>query len=124
VRKDGIVNAWYDDAFRVAVEATGRPQLVMAGVTTDVCLVYPAISAVEQGYDVQAVSLTTTPPFSWLRTPHENSRRSEMNGRPVPASEHAPLNDRLWFVSAGEQTLSRPRTLRHFNMERFGFIDA
>jgi nicotinamidase-related amidase len=41
------------DAYREAVEATGRRKLIMAGLTNDVCMVYPAISATEDGYDVQ-----------------------------------------------------------------------
>ena len=45
VQRAGIVNAWSDPHFKKAVEATGRRNLIMAGVTTDVCLVYPAISA-------------------------------------------------------------------------------
>ena len=55
VKRKGIVNAWTDPSFRTAVEKTGRRQLVMGAVTTDICLVYPAISAVEAGYQVRAL---------------------------------------------------------------------
>lgn len=55
VKRTGIVNAWTDPAFVEAIEATGRRQLIMAAVTTDICLVFPAISAVEAGYEVLAV---------------------------------------------------------------------
>jgi nicotinamidase-related amidase len=55
VKRLGIVNAWSDPNFKAAVEATGRKRLVMAGVTTDICLVFPSISAVHDGYEVQAV---------------------------------------------------------------------
>ena len=34
---------------------TGRKQLIIAAVTTDICLVFPTIGAVEAGYEVQAV---------------------------------------------------------------------
>jgi isochorismate hydrolase len=37
------------------VEATEKKKLIMAGLTNDVCIVYPAISAVEAGYEVQVV---------------------------------------------------------------------
>jgi nicotinamidase-related amidase len=37
------------------VEALGKKKLIMAGLTNDVCIVYPAISAVESGYEVQVV---------------------------------------------------------------------
>lgn len=63
VKRGGIVNAWNDDNFRVAVEATGRKQLIMAGITTDVCLIYPSISAVEEGFAVQAVMDASGSPF-------------------------------------------------------------
>ncbi len=55
VQRAGIVNAWNDPNFSAAVAATGRKNLIMAGVTTSVCLVYPALSAIEAGYNVQAV---------------------------------------------------------------------
>ena len=55
VKRVGIVNAWTDPNFVKAIEKTGRRQLIMAAVTTDICLVFPAISAVEAGYEVLAV---------------------------------------------------------------------
>lgn len=64
VKREGIVNAWEDPNFRKAIEATGRKQLIMGGVTTDVCLIYPTISAVEAGYQVQAVLDISGSPFA------------------------------------------------------------
>lgn len=64
VRRAGIVNAWDDPNFRAAVERTGRRQLIMGGVTTDVCLIYPTISAVAAGYQVQAVLDISGSPFA------------------------------------------------------------
>jgi nicotinamidase-related amidase len=55
VKRAGIVNAWADPNFSAAVRATGRKNLVMAAVTTDICLIFPAISAVQEGFDVLAV---------------------------------------------------------------------
>ena len=49
--------------FVAAVEKTGRKNLIMAGVTTDVCLVFPTISAVRAGYNVQAVMDASGSPF-------------------------------------------------------------
>lgn len=63
VQRAGIVNAWNDPAFKSAVVKTGRRDLIMGGVTTDVCLVYPTISAVEEGYRVQAVMDVSGSPF-------------------------------------------------------------
>lgn len=63
IKREGIVNAWKDEAFVSAVKGTGRRQLIMAGVTTDVCLIYPSISAVEEGFEVQAVMDASGSPF-------------------------------------------------------------
>lgn len=50
-----IINAWDDPNFVAAVQQTKRKKLIMAGVTADVCLTFPAVGAVGQGYDVYAV---------------------------------------------------------------------
>jgi nicotinamidase-related amidase len=63
VKRAGIVNAWADENFVAAVRATGRKQLIMAGITTDVCLIYPSISAVQAGFSVQAVMDASGSPF-------------------------------------------------------------
>ncbi len=55
IKRVGIVNAWDDPNFKGAVQATGRKQLIMGGITTDICLVFPSISAVEEGYEVNAI---------------------------------------------------------------------
>lgn len=49
------MNSWEDQNFRNAIEKTGRKKIVMAALWTEVCLAFPAISALEAGYDVYAV---------------------------------------------------------------------
>lgn len=46
------LNAWEDDAFLKAVKATGRKKLVMVALWTEVCLCFPALSALRDGYEV------------------------------------------------------------------------
>jgi nicotinamidase-related amidase len=55
VKRPGIVDCWEFEPFRKAVEASGKKKLIMAGLTNDVCIVFPAISATEDGYEVQVV---------------------------------------------------------------------
>lgn len=50
------MNSWEDAAFRQAVEATGRKKLVLTALWTEVCLAFPAIEAVRDGYDVYFVT--------------------------------------------------------------------
>src|SRR5258706_464983 len=48
-------NAFDEPRFAKAVEATGRKKLIIAGVSTEVCLAFPAIHATGLGYDAYAV---------------------------------------------------------------------
>lgn len=49
------VNAWDDPRVVAAVKETGRTNLVVTGVSTDVCLAFPAMSALADGYTTYAV---------------------------------------------------------------------
>lgn len=55
ILRAGMVDCMMDTDFEAAVKNTHRKKLIMAGITTDVCIVYPAITAIENGYDVQVV---------------------------------------------------------------------
>ncbi len=46
------MNCWEDERVVEAVEKTGRKKLVLAGLWTEVCIAYPALSAMEEGYEV------------------------------------------------------------------------
>ena len=55
IPRPGQINAWDNEDFVAAVKATGRKQLIMAGVVTDVCVAFPALCALEEGYQVFVV---------------------------------------------------------------------
>ena len=55
VARKGEINAWDNPEFVAAVKATGRRQLIIAGTITSVCMAFPAIAAVQDGYQVFAV---------------------------------------------------------------------
>jgi len=50
------VNAWESEAFRNAIKATGRKKIIMAALWTEVCLMYPALDMLKEGYEIYAVS--------------------------------------------------------------------
>ena len=56
IPRPGQINAWDNDDFVAAVRKTGRKQLILAGVVTDVCVAFPALSAIEAGYRVFVVT--------------------------------------------------------------------
>jgi len=49
------VNAWDDPRVVAAVKATGRKHIIITGISTDVCLAFPAMSALADGYRTYAV---------------------------------------------------------------------
>lgn len=55
VSRKGEVNAWDSEAFVAAVCSSGRKTLIMAGVWTSVCVMFPALDARAAGFDVYAV---------------------------------------------------------------------
>jgi nicotinamidase-related amidase len=57
IKRQGVVNAWDDPAFAQAVRNTGKKQLIVAGVTTDVCLVPPALSMQGEGFHIKVLIL-------------------------------------------------------------------
>jgi nicotinamidase-related amidase len=46
------MNSWEDKNFKAAVEKTGKKSLIIAGLWTEVCVCFPAIQALRDGYDV------------------------------------------------------------------------
>ena len=56
IPRPGQINAWDNPDLVAAVKATGRKQLIIAGVVTEVCVAFPALSAIEEGFDVFVVT--------------------------------------------------------------------
>lgn len=53
--RKGEINAWDNPDFVAAVKATGKKTLIIAGTITSVCMAFPAISAIADGYRVFVV---------------------------------------------------------------------
>jgi nicotinamidase-related amidase len=56
IPRPGQINAWDNEDFVKAVKATGRKQLIIAGVVTEVCVAFPALSALAEGFEVFVVT--------------------------------------------------------------------
>lgn len=56
IARPGQINAWDNEVFVDAVKKTGRKQLIIAGIVTDVCVSFLALSAIEAGYEVFVVT--------------------------------------------------------------------
>lgn len=51
-----LINTWEDSKVVDAVKATGRKQLIIAGLWTEVCVAMPAIQAAGEGWDVTVIT--------------------------------------------------------------------
>ena len=89
------MNAWDNEDFVKAVEATGRKTLVMAGVWTSVCVMFPALDAKAAGYKVYAVIDASGDPSEMASRDHARALRP---GGVIPTSTNAVLSEvhRTW----------------------------
>lgn len=55
ISRPGQINAWENADFVRAIEKTGRRKIVMSGITTDVCVTFATLSALDAGYEVYVV---------------------------------------------------------------------
>lgn len=56
IARPGQINAWDNEEFVKAVKATGKKQLIIAGVVTEVCVAFPVLSALAEGFDVFVIT--------------------------------------------------------------------
>ena len=53
IKRPGIVNAMHHEGFNKAVKALGRKKLFVAGITTEICVTFPVLQMLDEGYEVQ-----------------------------------------------------------------------
>ncbi|SHG58669.1 Nicotinamidase-related amidase [Chryseobacterium arachidis] len=53
IKRPGIVNAMHHDGFNHAVKVLERKKLFVAGVTTEICVTFPVLQMLDEGYEVQ-----------------------------------------------------------------------
>ena len=56
IARPGQINAWDNEDFVKAIKATGRKQLIVAGVVIEVCVAFPVLSALEEGFEVFVIA--------------------------------------------------------------------
>ncbi|QIO07748.1 isochorismate family cysteine hydrolase YcaC [Acinetobacter lanii] len=56
IARPGQINAWDNEDFVQAVKATGKKQLIIAGVVTEVCVAFPTLSALAEDFEVFVIT--------------------------------------------------------------------
>src|SRR5699024_473653 len=113
------VNAWEDEDFRSAIEATGRKKVVIAGLWTEVCLTFPTLDMLAEGYEVYPVGVAVG---GLSRVSHESAlqRFVAAGVSPVPAFSFAGVFMRNWARPEAD----RLRAIMGWNFPRKAELDA
>ena len=90
IARPGQINAWDNEEFVNALKATGKKQIIIAGIVTEVCVEFPTLSALEAGYEVFVVT-DASGTFNQITRDAAWSRMS-----------HAGANLMSWFNTACE----------------------
>ncbi len=75
------MNSWDDPAFRAAVEATGRKNIIIAGLWTEVCVTWPTLNMINEGYNVYIVEDACG---ATSQAAHDAAIRRSVQGGAVP----------------------------------------
>lgn len=78
------LNSWEDPDFRAAIEATGRRKVIMTGLWTEVCVAFPTLDMIAEGYEIYPV---TDAIGGISRTAHDSAvqRMIQAGAQPVTA---------------------------------------
>jgi nicotinamidase-related amidase len=90
IARPGQINAWDNEDFVKAVKATGKKQLIIAGVVTEVCVAFPTLSALEEEFDVFVIT-DASGTFNHLTRDSAWQRMSNAGAQLM-----------TWFAAAGE----------------------
>jgi len=117
IDRPGFISAWDDPAFVAAIEKTGRKNLIMAGVTIDVCLAFAATQAIDAGYNMYGVVDASGPLEVTIR---ENAvaRMKDHGIMPINWTTVAAELQRNWTLPTG-QDLGR---VFHDHYQSFGLL--
>ena len=90
IARPGQINAWDNEDFVQAVKATGKKQLIIAGVVTEVCVAFPTLSALAEDFDVFVVT-DASGTFNQITRDAAWDRMSQAGAQLIS-----------WFAAAGE----------------------
>ena len=94
------INAWLDPNFRKAVEATGRKKIVVAGLWTEACVLFPTLDMLKAGYEVY---IPTDACGDVSKEAHERSMQRLIQAGAVPITA-------LQFIFELQQDWAREET--------------
>jgi nicotinamidase-related amidase len=97
------MNAWEDEAVTAEVNRIGRPRVVLAGLWTSVCIVGPALSAMEQSFEVSVIA-DACGDVSAEAHDRAMDRMVQAGARPMTALQYLLELQRDWARSASYGT--------------------
>ncbi|MFF3493777.1 isochorismatase family protein [Streptomyces sp. NPDC002795] len=113
------LNSWEDPDFRFAVEATGRRKVIMTGLWTEVCVAFPTLDMLREGYEIYPVA-DAIGGVSPAAHDHAMQRMVQAGAQPVTAISLTAELQRDWG-RAGADNL---RSILRWYFPRLGEIRA
>lgn len=115
------MNAWEDEEFKKAVLATGKKRIVMCGLWTEICLAFPVVDALSEGFEV-CIPVDAVGGMSTLA--HETAITRMVSKGAVPNTSFALVTEffRDWQSSAA--SLIRPLIVQHYHDLKRGTYTA
>ncbi len=97
------LNSWEDADFLAAVRATGRRKLILCALWTEICMTFPALDALREGYDVHpvvdAIGGTSEEASLSRSCSPSGSCANDSRGRRRPTARSVPVG----IIGAGRQ---------------------
>jgi nicotinamidase-related amidase len=105
IKRPGIVNAMHHEGFNKAVKATGRKKLFVAGITTEICVTFPVLQMLDEGYEVQVSADASA---SWSKYGDELAlRRMEKAGAVITTMDQIVAELAIdWTTSNGQKLMA------------------
>jgi len=114
------VNSWEDADFRKAIEDTGRKKIVIAGLWTEVCLTFPTLDMLAEGYEVYPVA-DAVGGISVTAHHQAMERMRQAGAQPVTAIAFGSELMRNWARSTSDRFRE---VLRWYFPKRFALAEA
>lgn len=121
IPRTGQINAWDNPAWVSAIEKTKRKTLIIAGTLTSVCMAFPALSAVEAGYNVFCV-VDASGNWSQMATDLTVARITQAGAKPIDT--FALLAEIMSTWNRGDASLFGQIMAEHIVQPYLGLIES
>ncbi len=105
------MNAWQDENFLKALKATGKNKIAFAAIWSEICLTYPVLDALKEGYEVQFITDATG---GITKETHDTAVARLIQAGAVPNASLAFLTELSPDWANADKEIFRPLVMEYF----------